>query len=187
MKFLVGLGNPGRAYEQTRHNAGWWVLEEFARRQGVAFRRSWRRPVQTAKCAIEGVGSLLLVKPLTFMNLSGKILPALMRPAGGTVKDLIVVADDINLPLGKLRIRPQGGAGGHNGLKSVIAHLGSEGFVRVRVGVGEQDKEQDLKDHVLERMNSGDRQRLAESADRAADALECILSHGVDSAMNQFN
>ncbi len=187
MKLVVGLGNPGRTYEHTRHNAGWWVLEELARRQGVAFRRSWRRPVQTAKSAMEGVGSLLLVKPLTFMNLSGKVLPALMRPGGLTVKDLIVVTDDINLPLGKLRIRPQGGAGGHNGLKSVIAHLGSEAFIRIRVGVGEQEEGQNLKDHVLERMSPAERRRLAESAERAADALECILRHGVDSAMNEFN
>lgn len=187
MKLVVGLGNPGRAYEQTRHNAGWWVLDEFARRRGAAFRRSWRRPVKTARAAMEGVGSLLLVKPLTFMNLSGKVLPALMRPAGLTVKDLIVVADDINLPLGKLRIRAQGGAGGHNGLKSVMAHLGSEAFTRLRVGVGEQEEGKNLKDHVLERMNPGDRQMLAETAERAADALECILDHGVDSAMNQFN
>ena len=121
------------------------------------------------------------------MNLSGTVLPGLMAPAGLTAKDLIVVADDINLPLGKLRIRAGGGAGGHNGLKSVIAHLGTEEFTRVRVGVGEQDEGQDLKDHVLERMDSGTRQALAAAAVRAADALECILLRGVDSAMNQYN
>jgi peptidyl-tRNA hydrolase, PTH1 family len=187
MKLVVGLGNPGRAYEHTRHNAGWQVLEEFAKRRGAGFRRSWCRPVQTAKTALEGVGNLLLVKPLTFMNLSGTVLPALMRPAGLTAKDLIVVADDINLPLGKLRIRAQGGAGGHNGLKSVIERLGSEEFVRVRVGVGEQEEGKSLKDHVLERMDSEERRALAESVARAADALECMLVRGVESAMNQFN
>ena len=117
MKLVVGLGNPGRAYEHTRHNAGWAVLDEFVKRRGAGFRRSWCRPVQTAKTSLEGVGALLLAKPLTFMNLSGNVLPGLMRPAGMTAKDLIVVADDINLPLGKLRIRTGGGAGGHNGLK----------------------------------------------------------------------
>ena len=187
MKLVVGLGNPGRAYEHTRHNAGWEVLDEFAKRRSAGFRRSWRRPVQSAKAALEGVGNLLLVKPLTFMNLSGNVLPGLMRSAGLAAKDLIVVADDINLPLGKLRIRAGGGAGGHNGLKSVIAHLGTEEFARVRVGVGEQEDGKSLKDHVLERMNSEERRALAEAVARAADALECMLVRGVDSAMNQFN
>ena len=152
-----------------------------------AFRRSWRRPVQSTKAALEGAGSLLLVKPLTFMNLSGDVLPGLMRPAGLAAKDLIVVADDVNLPLGKLRIRAAGSAGGHNGLKSVIERLGTEEFVRVRVGVGEQEEGKSLKDHVLERMRPEERRELAEAAARAADALECILVHGVDSAMNRFN
>ena len=187
MKLVVGLGNPGRAYEHTRHNAGWQVLDEFAKRRGATFRRSWCRPVQTAKAALDGVGNLLLAKPLTYMNLSGNVLPALMRPAGLAAKDLIVVADDVNLPLGKLRIRAQGSAGGHNGLKSVIAHLGSEEFVRVRVGVGEQEVGKDLKDHVLERMDPGERRALADAAARAADALECILVHGTDRAMNEYN
>ena len=187
MKLVVGLGNPGRAYENTRHNAGWQVLDEFARRRGAEFRRSWRRPVQSTKAALEGAGSLLLVKPLTFMNLSGDVLPGLMRPAGLAAKDLIVVADDVNLPLGKLRIRAAGSAGGHNGLKSVIERLGTEEFVRVRVGVGEQEEGKSLKDHVLERMRPEERRELAEAAARAADALECILVRGVDSAMNRFN
>ena len=187
MKLVVGLGNPGRAYEHTRHNAGWEVLDEFAKRRGAGFRRSWRRPVQSTKTALDGAGSLLLVKPLTFMNLSGDVLPGLMRPAGLAAKDLIVVADDVNLPLGKLRIRAAGSAGGHNGLKSVIERLGTEEFVRVRVGVGEQEEGKSLKDHVLERMGSEERQALAEAAARAADALEGILVHGTASAMNQFN
>ena len=187
MKLVVGLGNPGRAYEHTRHNAGWQVLDEFARRRQATFRRSWCRPVQTAKTALEGAGSLLLVKPLTYMNLSGNVLPALMRPAGLAAKDLIVVADDVNLPLGKLRIRASGGADGHNGLKSVIARLGTEDFVRVRVGVGEEEEGKSLKDHVLERMGAEERRALADAAGRAADALECLLVHGVDGAMNRFN
>ena len=104
-----------------------------------------------------------------------------------SVKDLIVVADDVNLPVGKLRIRPTGSAGGHNGLKSIIEHLGSEEFVRVRVGVGEQEQGRSLTDHVLERMSAGERQVLAEAAIRAADAVDHLLTHSVDSAMNQYN
>ena len=187
MKLVVGLGNPGRAYEHTRHNAGWQVLEEFARRRGVGFRRSWRRPVQTAKTTLDGAGPLLLVKPLTFMNLSGNVLPALMRPAGLTAKDLIVVIDDVNLPMGKLRIRAQGSAGGHNGLKSVIERLGTEDFARVRVGVGDKENGMSLREHVLERLDAGERRELAAVVSRAADALECLLVHGADQAMNQFN
>ena len=187
MNLLLGLGNPGRAYAHTRHNAGWAVLDEVARRHGVKFRRSWRRPVESAKLTLEGAGPLLLVKPLTYMNRSGNVLPGLMRPAGLTAKDLIVVADDINLPLGSLRIRARGSAGGHNGLKSVMAALGTEDFVRVRVGVGEKREGQDLKDHVLEQMSAGVRRAVEENAIRAADALEHLLLHGVDSAMNQYN
>lgn len=187
MKLVVGLGNPGRIYEHTRHNAGWRVLDEFARRRNARFRRSWCRPVQSAKTSMEGVGSLMLVKPQTFMNRSGNVLPGLMRKGGLTAKDLIVVTDDINLSLGRLRIRVRGGAGGHNGLKSVIARLGSEEFIRVRVGVGEQEEGKSLTEHVLNRMDAGERQVLAESAVRAADALECILAEGADSAMNRYN
>lgn len=187
MKLVVGLGNPGQAYAQTRHNAGWAVLDEVAKRHRAVFRRSWRRPVHSVKVAQEGGESLLLAKPLTYMNRSGTVLRALMRPSGLTAKDLIVVADDVNLPLGKLRIRPSGGAGGHNGLKSVIEHLGSEAFVRVRVGVGEQEQGRSLKDHVLERMGAGERQVLADAAIRAAEAVDHLITHSVDSAMNQYN
>ena len=187
MKLVVGLGNPGRAYVHTRHNAGWQVLDEFAGRRGATFRGSWRRPVETAKTALEGAGALQLAKPTTYMNLSGTVLPGLMRPAGLTAKDLIVVADDVSLPLGKIRIRARGGSGGHNGLKSVIEHIGTEEFARIRVGVGEKEEGTSLERHVLERMNAEERRALAEAAVRAADALEHVLAHGVDSAMNQYN
>ena len=187
MKLVVGLGNPGRAYEHTRHNAGWAVLDEFAKRRRATFRRSWRRPVQTAKTALEGAGPLLLAKPLTYMNRSGDVLPGLMRPAGLAAQDLIVVADDVNLPLGTLRIRPKGGAGGHNGLKSVIERLGTEEFARVRVGVGAQREGRSLTDHVLERLDAAERQAVAAAAVQAAEALECLLVEGVESAMNRFN
>ncbi len=187
MKLVVGLGNPGRNYDNTRHNAGWMVLDEFARQLGTTFRRSWRRPMQYAKTSMEGVGGLMLVKPMTYMNRSGDLLPALMQPAGLTAKDLIVVADDINIPAGTMRIRAKGGAGGHNGLKSIISRLGTEEFIRIRVGVGEQEQGKSLVDHVLEKMNSRERRLLEETAGRAAKALEDILLHGVDSAMNQYN
>lgn len=184
---MVGLGNPGRPYAHTRHNAGWQALDEFARRRGARFRRSWRRPVQTARTAMEGVGPLLLVKPLTYMNRSGDVLPDLMQPAGLTPRDLIVVADDVHLPLGRLRIRAKGGAGGHNGLKSVIERLGTEEFTRVRVGVGANSDGKTLTEHVLEPLAVPERRQLAEAAARAADAIECILAEGVGPAMNRYN
>ena len=130
-------------------------------------------------------GSLLRAAPA---NLAvGRTVRAILDFYKLTATDLLVLCDDYNLPLGKLRIRAQGGAGGHNGLKSVIERLGTEEFVRVRVGVGEQVEGKSLKDHVLERMDSEERRALAEAAARSADALECILVHGTASAMNQFN
>lgn len=187
MKLVLGLGNPGRAYARSRHNAGWMVLDRFAETQGAVFRRSWRRPLQSTKCFLEGAGALWLVKPLTFMNCSGDVLPALMRPAGLTAGDLVVVADDIHLPAGSLRIRAQGSAGGHNGLKSVIERTGTEEFIRIRVGVGERNEGKSLTEHVLERMDADAFRVLTESAARAAEALEFLLIHGVEPAMNRYN
>jgi PTH1 family peptidyl-tRNA hydrolase len=187
MKIVVGLGNPGRAYAETRHNAGWMVLDALAGKLGVSFRSSWRKPLMLAKTSMEGVGTLWLVKPTTYMNCSGDPLPALMRPAGATPADLLVVVDDVNLPLGKLRIRASGGSGGHNGLKSIIERLGTENFARMRIGIGAKQEGQDLADHVLGRMDRAERGAIAEACGRAADAIECVLKDGVDRAMNQFN
>lgn len=188
MKVLVGLGNPGRAYSQTRHNVGWDVLDELARRLGIHFRRSWRSPVEIAKGeAPEGGEKLILAKPLTYMNLSGKVLPGLMRPAGLEAKDVWVVADDIHLPLGRLRIRPRGSSGGHNGLKSVITYLGSEDFARLRVGIGMKENGQELTEHVLGRLSPDERRVMNEAVKSAADALSVMLENGIEKAMNQFN
>ena len=187
MRLVMGLGNPGREYARSRHNAGWMVLDRFAEKHGVAFRRPCLKSYQSAKCAIEGAGSVLLVKPLTYMNCSGDILPSLMRKGGLTAKDLVVVVDDVHIPAGSLRIRAQGSAGGHNGLKSVIERAGSDQFVRIRVGVGEREEGKSLTDHVLERMDAGAFRTLAETADRAAEALDCLLAEGVEPAMNRYN
>lgn len=187
MKIVVGLGNPGRAYAETRHNVGWMVLDAFAARLGVRFRTSWRRPLQLAKTAIEGVGVLWLVKPMTFMNCSGDPLPGLMRPAGATARDLVVVVDDVHLPIGKMRIRASGSAGGHNGLKSLIERLGTEEFIRMRIGIGDKQGDETLTAHVLGRMDRTERETIAVAAERAVDAMECVLRDGVDHAMNQFN
>ena len=115
MKLVMGLGNPGKAYKTTRHNAGWMVLDRFAERHGGTFHRSLVRPVQTAKVAVEGAGTVMLVKPLTYMNLSGTVLPALMRKNGAKPEDVVVVLDDASLPMGKIRIRAGGARGGTTG------------------------------------------------------------------------
>ncbi len=188
MKMVIGLGNPGRAYKATRHNAGWMVLDEFASRHGVRFHKAAFRPVETAKVSLEGVGTVLLVKPLTYMNLSGTVLPTLMRKNGVKPEDLVVVLDDVSLPLGKLRIRAGGSAGGHHGLESVIEHGGSSAVPRLRVGILTGEREgRDLKDYVLEPMGQAELQQLADSAKRAADALDCLLVQGITPAMNGFN
>lgn len=187
MKLVVGLGNPGRAYANTRHNAGWMALDAFAAALGTSFRKNLFKPLATAKAFLEGVGGILLVKPTTYMNDSGNPLPALMRPMGATAKDVLVVVDDVNLPVGKLRIREGGSAGGHNGLKSVAAHLGTEAFPRLRIGVGAKRDGETLTNHVLGRFGASERKEMESAVQRAAEAIRDILANGTQHAMNQFN
>ena len=188
MKLAIGLGNPGRAYKATRHNAGWMVLDEFARRHGAAFHRSCLRPVQTAKLALEGAGAVMLVKPLTYMNLSGTVLPNLMRKNGAKPEDLVVVMDDVSLPAGKIRVRAGGSAGGHHGLESVMEHVGTQAVARIRVGIGTEAREgRVLKDYELEPMDAAARETLEAAAAKAADALETLLRDGAEKAMNAYN
>jgi peptidyl-tRNA hydrolase, PTH1 family len=187
MKLVVGLGNPGRAYERTRHNAGFAVMDELARRAGVSFRKNIRTPAATADAELGGQ-AVRLVKPQSFMNDSGRPVAALMRRKGLTPEGVIVVVDDIDLPCGRLRIRAAGGAGGHNGLKSLLAHLGADTFARVRIGVGRPAGAGDeVVDHVLSRFAPDERAAMEEAVARAADAVECMLQEGTDRAMNRFN
>ncbi len=186
MKLVVGLGNPGRAYERTRHNAGFDVLDELARRAGVEFRRSWRWPVMTAE-AVLGSAKVLLVKPQAFMNRSGPPVAALARKRGWGAAEMLVVVDDVELPPGVLRLRKQGSSGGHNGLKSVAASLGSEAFARLRVGVGRPTAGGEMAEHVLSRFTPAERETMGVALVRAADAVECVVEKGLDRAMNEFN
>ncbi|MCS6770555.1 MAG: aminoacyl-tRNA hydrolase [Kiritimatiellae bacterium] len=185
MKLIVGLGNPGREYEGTRHNVGFDVVDELARRLGLSFRKSWRFTGELAEGMLEGC-ALLLFKPSTFMNRSGEAVAPLVRKKGIAPADLIVAVDDVDLPLGRLRLRKSGGAGGHNGLKSLIAHLGTEAFPRVRIGIG-RDAERDTVEHVLGRFGSTERPVIEEAIRRAADAIAVALREGWDQAMNRFN
>ena len=150
MKVVVGLGNPGKAYERTRHNVGFEVVDEMAGRLGVSFRRGWLTKLLQAKVRLAGE-EVLLVKPQTFMNLSGSAVASLVRRRQMEPGDLIVVLDDVELPLGQIRIRKKGGAGGHKGLQSVIQSIGTEEFVRVRLGIGPRPAGEELVEHVLTR------------------------------------
>lgn len=186
MKIVVGLGNPGRKYEHTRHNIGFDVVDEVARRVGVEFRHSWRFPADLAEGTLAGE-RVLLVKPRTFMNRSGEAVGVLARKKGATAADVLVVVDDVELECGRLRLRAGGSAGGHNGLKSVIELLGSEAFPRVRVGVGRVPAGGEMIQHVLGRFASAEREIMEQAVQRAADAVSAVLADGLEKAQNKFN
>jgi PTH1 family peptidyl-tRNA hydrolase len=183
VKLVVGLGNPGRKYDETRHNVGFDVVDLLAARHHL----EWESAPTDALIAKWRAASVLLVKPLTFVNLSGHAVAELMRFYKVEREDIVVVVDDTNLDLGRLRARPSGSAGGHNGLKSIIGALGSEDFARLRVGVGRGDARRDLADHVLARFEPQERENVAEAVGRAADAAELFVTEGVAPVMNRFN
>jgi PTH1 family peptidyl-tRNA hydrolase len=183
MKLVIGLGNPGRKYAGTRHNIGFEVLDLLAGR----YRLEWESGPADAVIAKWRAASVLLAKPLTFMNLSGAAVGALLRFYKIDMPDLLVVLDDTNLDLGRLRARPSGSAGGHNGLKSIIGTFGSEEFARLRIGVGRGDARRDLADHVLATFDPEERVEVAEAVARAADAAELFVSDGIVAVMNRFN
>jgi len=182
VKLIAGLGNPGAKYKGTRHNVGFEVVDELARRGGLAFESA---PAE-AIVARWRPQDTLLVKPLTFMNHSGQAIGELLRYFKIEVADLIVVVDEVQLPLGKLRARARGSAGGHNGLKSIIAHLG-DGFPRLRIGVGRGDDRRHLADHVLARFDRDESAEVERMTRRAADASETFITSGIEAVMNQFN
>jgi PTH1 family peptidyl-tRNA hydrolase len=184
MKLIVGLGNPGREYEHTRHNVGFQVAEELAHRYRVTLknRGSWKARV--AKIAEIGEG-VLLAEPTTFMNLSGRAVREIASFHKLAPSDVLIVVDDADLPLGRLRLRTSGSAGGHNGLKSIIQELGTIEFPRLRVGVGRQAGE--LKSHVLGRFSTEERDQIEAAVKRAADAAELFARENILAAMNRFN
>jgi PTH1 family peptidyl-tRNA hydrolase len=185
VKLIVGLGNPGAKYRQTRHNVGFAMLDELARRAGVGF-ESAPAEAMIAKVRDAAV-PVLLAKPLTFMNLSGHAVGDLLRYFRIDVQDLFVVVDDANLPLARLRARARGSDGGHNGLKSIIAQLGTQEFARLRIGVGRGHAERDLADHVLSRFAPEEQEDIAAAIARAADAAQVFVTDGIEQVMNRFN
>ena len=186
MFVIVGLGNPEKKYFHTRHNVGFDTIDALSDKYGIGL-------TETKFKAVYGKGRIgnervILVKPLTYMNLSGEaVAPICNYFKVDTKTDLIIISDDVELDVGKLRIRPKGSSGGHNGLKNIIAQLGHEEFTRVRIGVGKKPKEWDMVDWVLGHFEGEDATSIKEGIDNACDAVVEIMENGTDSAMNKFN
>ncbi|MEE0947061.1 MAG: aminoacyl-tRNA hydrolase [Acutalibacteraceae bacterium] len=183
---LVGLGNPGVNYENTRHNAGFCVIDAFNEKHGVTLSKN-------KFCAIFGEANIegkriLVVKPQTYMNNSGEAVSAIARFYKIPMEKILVVSDDISLPPGKMRIRTKGSAGGQNGLKNIIEHLSSEEFARIKMGVGDRpDKSSDLVNWVLGKMSQEDKKLFDSAVENAVKAIETILRDGIDKAMNRYS
>lgn len=185
MKVVLGLGNPGRKYERTRHNLGFLVVDQGASRNSIVFKRKkyssligeWQRAGE----------EVLLVKPQTYMNHCGEAVKSLFRYLPLSTKDLVVIHDDLDLPFGRIRVRQRGGAGGHRGVLSIMEAIGDEGFFRVRVGIGRPSPGVDPTDYVLQPFSPGERGSLDQIVSKAADAVECLLEEGPQRAMEKFN
>lgn len=186
MYIIAGLGNPGKEYENTRHNVGFDVIDALAGKYNISV-LELKHKAMIGKGYVEGQ-KVLLVKPLTFMNLSGESIRLLVDYYKADAKqELIVISDDISLPPGQLRVRKRGSAGGHNGLKNIIKMLGSEDFGRIRMGVGEKPGNYDLADWVLGHFNKEERAEVDDAVLKAVSAVEMMIADDVDGAMNTFN
>ena len=185
MKLIAGLGNPGDKYDLTRHNVGWHAIDALARFLDCRVYVN-RSSGLTGTAYYEGE-KLLLVKPLTYMNLSGECLAPLAAYYKLAPEDVLVICDDVNLPLGQLRLRKGGSAGGHNGLKSIIERLGSDQFPRIRIGVGPQPAGMDLVEFVLRTLSAGEQKEAAAAEERAAKAALLAVKNGLGAAMNEYN
>ena len=185
MKVIVGLGNPGPAYQSTRHNVGWWVIERLAQRWHAGPPRA-RHRAALATATFRGA-AVLLIRPLTYMNESGAAVRTLVAAENVVGSDLLVVYDELALPLGQLRVRPRGGAGGHKGLESVLGALGTQDVARLRIGIGPPPPGVDRVSHVLGDFMAEERPVAEDAAARAAEAVECVLRDGLIAAMDRYN
>jgi PTH1 family peptidyl-tRNA hydrolase len=186
LKLVIGLGNPGKEYERTRHNVGFMVVEELARRQGVVFKKMFWLPVRQAKCRI-GEHEVRLVMPTTYMNRSGKAVWGAMKKWRAEAADTVVVFDDVDVEFGGVRVRAKGSGGSHNGMKSVLEWVQTQAFPRVRVGIGPKPAGADMIAFVLGGFAAEELLKLEKVVERAADAVETIFSAGTERAMNEFN
>ena len=182
---VVGLGNPGEEYDKTRHNVGAEAVEILARRHGGKLRRQKERSL-TDEVTV-GAKRMALAIPLTYMNLSGEAVAPLVRRYGVEPSQLVVVQDEMDFELGRLQVKSGGGLAGHNGLKSIVAHLHTQDFIRVRIGIGKPPGSRQGADHVLRRFSKAERKEIDVTLEEAADAVELILAEGVEVAMNRVN
>ncbi len=184
MYIIVGLGNPGRKYENTRHNMGFIAVDLLAEKYGIKIDKiKFKALVGEGRIAGQKV---LLVKPQTFMNLSGQSVVEVMNFYKEEIENLIVIYDDIDIPTGSIRLRKKGSAGTHNGMRNIVYLLGEDGFPRIRVGIGSQ-KKVDLINYVIGGVSKGEKELLEDALTRAADAAACIVEKGIDKAMNEYN
>jgi PTH1 family peptidyl-tRNA hydrolase len=182
---LVGLGNPGDRYARTRHNVGWGVLDRLAERLKA-------RPFESSRTyevwrAVQDAGAIDLMKPLTYMNLSGEAVADWTARHPVDEAELLVIADDVYLPLGAIRLRARGSSGGHRGLESIAMALGHDRFARLRIGVGAAESSSELREHVLEEFSEEEGKEAREAIATAADAVDCWIREGIGPAMNRFN
>lgn len=185
MYFVVGLGNPGLQYDLTRHNIGFEAVDCFAKDNGIIFNMKKHKAI--IGNGIVGGKKVIVVKPQTYMNLSGECIHELLSFYKEDAKSLIVIYDDTSLQLGKMRIRSKGSSGGHNGIKSIIQHLGHDEFTRIKLGIGEKPQGWDLADYVLSRFNKDEIPLVNEIVEQASKAVEMLIDEGVYSSMNAFN
>jgi PTH1 family peptidyl-tRNA hydrolase len=183
---IVGLGNPGAEYAKTRHNAGFMLADLLANRWRANWNNEKKFQSRIAKTERDGK-RVVLCEPQTFMNLSGEAVGALAKFYQLPLKQLVVVVDDADLPLGEIRLRPSGSSGGHHGLESIEQHLGSREYARLRIGIGRQDSRREISGHVLGKLSATELVLMGKILSRAADQVECWLAHGLQKAMSQFN
>jgi len=185
MKLIVGLGNPTREYAGTRHNVGFGVIDELAEKERIAV--DTKKHKALIGKGIIGGEKVILAKPQTYMNLSGESVREIMDYYHIELEDILIIFDDVSLDVGQLRIRAKGSAGGHNGVKSIIAHAGSNEIARIKVGVGEKPARMDLADYVLGRFHGEELEQIREGIEDAAKAVKVILEEGLQPAMNIYN
>lgn len=185
MQIIVGLGNPGAEYAQTRHNIGFMVVEQLSRVHSIKLDKK-HRLVRFGEGKIAGK-EIILAQPLTFMNNSGTAIRHLLAETGAAAANVIVIYDDLDLDCGRIRVRANGGSGGHKGIKSIMGQLGTDEFARVRIGIGRPPGRQDSADYVLSPFSKRESEEIDFAIVKAADAVEYILEHGIERAMNEFN
>ncbi|MDF2512234.1 MAG: pth [Herbinix sp.] len=185
MYIIVGLGNPTDKYQATRHNIGWDAITRISDDYGISLDMKKHKAI-CGKGMIAGE-RVVLAQPITYMNLSGESVRELMDFYKVSPEEVIVIYDDISLEVGQLRLRTKGSAGGHNGIKSIISHMGTDEFPRIKVGVGDKPKGWDLADYVLSRFGENEQETMREALKDTSDAVKSILTNGIDAAMNQYN